>query len=95
MNTDKDPRETEHISVDQVIELACELSNKELFIYWSVHFPSMRIDRLDENGKSTGVYTDLAQDKFNMIYDDIEGEIIDLMKKHPDKNIKEIRELYK
>ena len=92
MTKHTDERENEHISVEQVIELACELSNKELFIYWSAHYPSMQIDQLDENGKSTGVYTDLAQDKFNLIYDDIEGQIIDLMKKYPDKNIQEIEE---
>ena len=89
----RDPRENENISVEQVIALACELASKALDIYWQDNFPHMEMDKVDKNGEVTGEYTELAQDKFNMIYDDIEGVIVSLMEKHPDQNILKIEAL--
>lgn len=82
-----DERENKNISVDQVIELACDIASRDLESYWKEHYPNEDID-FEKDGERR--FSDLAQDKFNLLYDEIEGEIISLMKKHPNKNIRQI-----
>ena len=84
-----DERESKYISVDQVIELACDIASRDLESYWREHYPDKEID-LEKDGERR--LTDLAQDKFDLLYDDMEAEIISLMKKHPNKNIKQIED---
>ena len=88
-SVDREERQNKYISVDQVIELACDIASRDLESYWKEHYPNEDVD-FEKDGERR--YTDLAQDKFNLLYDDIEGEIISLMKKHPNKNIKEIED---
>lgn len=87
----KDPRENDNICTEQVIELACELASKQLQEYWAAHYSDMEMHKLDENGQSTGCYTDKAQDVFNDLYDEVEGDIIDAMEANPSMDIREIQ----
>ena len=88
-NFEKDERENEHVSVEQVIELACEIAHKRLVEYWRCLSMPVPME-IEED--SCIRYTELAQDKFNNIYDEVEGTIVSLMQQHPDKTIIQIKE---
>lgn len=84
-----DERQNDNILVEQVIELACEIAHKELVEYWSAVSMPTPMEREENN---CTLYTELAQDRFNNIYDEVEGRIVELMQKYPDKNIIQIEE---
>lgn len=90
LNTDQDYRENDHISEDDVIELACELAHEELVKYWAIFHASLPMETVESDSTE---YNELAQDKFNDIYDEIESVIVELMKLHPNKNIVGIAEI--
>ena len=85
-SSDKDARENANVRVEHVIELACEMASKDLDAYWKDAYPDKEMYLADESGR----YTELAQDNFNLLYDDIEGRIVETMETYPDKNIKDI-----
>ena len=90
----KDERENDNISVEEVMELASEIAHKQLVEYWkSLYTHDLCATIMEiENEYGEVRYTDFAQDKFNPLYDDVEERIVELMKKHPDKNIIQIKE---
>lgn len=79
-------RNNDAIRLDQVIELACRLSSKELTKHWSQNYSDEAL-YLDKNETQ---YTEKAQLIFDSTYDVIEETIISAMQKHPSKNIEEI-----
>ena len=45
-----DERENKYISVDQVIELACDIASRDLESYWKEHYSNKEID-LEKDGE--------------------------------------------
>ena len=88
-------RENENIESFQVIELSCELAHEDLVFYWKEYMDEP-MEITSETGEIS--YTEKAQDKFNNYYDEVEAELVELMKKNPnfdisklEKRIREIR----
>jgi hypothetical protein len=83
-----EPRENQNISVDEVIELACVLAHQELISYWDTMQVS---EAMEYEVEGEVLYTDIAQDKFNKFYDDVERRIVELMHTHPTLHIHDIK----
>lgn len=76
------------ICVEQVIELACEIAEYELDIFWSEHHPDKPINDTDGTQLLPNV-----QVIFDNMYDEIEAVIVSLMKQYPNKNINQIQDI--
>ena len=77
---------------EDVIEITCDLADEALRTYWANQGITTPIDVWEEDSTS---YTEMAQDRFDKIYDWVEGEVIDLIKANPTLNSLEIEALYK
>tara|TARA_Y100001973_G_C4961858_1_gene215350 strand:- start:235 stop:543 length:309 start_codon:yes stop_codon:yes gene_type:complete len=96
MSTQNDPRQTKHISIEQVIETTCDLAHEHLESYWGRVHPNLEMNVVHTFNESKCIsYTNLAQKIFDDIYDEIEGEIVTLMKDNPTLVIEEIEKLYR